>query len=543
MLRRFTGPILAAACLLAAFGGSTPAYACTIQDPTDCPTYTVTHHAVLTVATPSRGSITSSPAGIACPGDCTEDYTYEDFCTNLPGADECEPGTPTDVTLTAANGGAGYAAGWSGCDSATGSTCTLTMETNRSASLTWTDVANPSVALSAPPAKAGPSTTFTATATDNSGVVTKVDFYVDNVLRLTDTSAPYQYSPDLSPFADGSSHTLKVVAQDVSGRASSDLTSAPSATFTVDKSTGLTGVTTPAAYSQTAPAISFTTPSDATVVCRTKFGGNVSGTTSNCASPYSPQGAGTDGAYTVELLVSDDVGNTATITRSFTKDTGAPNLTVGSPASGGILTSPFTPSVTVADGFTPTDQITLQCQIDAGPFGGCDSLAPAAGTHALTVRATDLAGNVTQQAVAFTYGTPASAGSPGDGSGGDPGSATPGGGSGPVGGGPSTPTPAASKVKLASAFKLIGVNTLVTKLTLQNLAKGAKVVLSCKGSGCAFKKLTLTSKAAQLALVSRFKKRKLAPKAVITVVVTSAGKSQTFRYTVRKKRQPKVAST
>ena len=163
---------------------------------------------------PPRGAVSSDPAGISCPSDCTAGYSYSDFCTDLPGRDECEDGIPTDVTLTAFNGGTGYAPSWTGCDSASGTTCSLTMDTSRSVSVSYTDVANPSAGFSTAPAKVGPTSTFTASATDNSGVVTKVDFYVDGVLRGTDASAPYQFKPDLSLYADGSGHQVKVISQD-----------------------------------------------------------------------------------------------------------------------------------------------------------------------------------------------------------------------------------------------------------------------------------------------------------------------------------------
>ena len=75
--------------------GAAPAYACR-HDPSDCPTSTVEHHNTLTVSTP-RGTITSDPAGISCPSDCAQGFEYDDFCTNLPGRDECDLGTPVDV--------------------------------------------------------------------------------------------------------------------------------------------------------------------------------------------------------------------------------------------------------------------------------------------------------------------------------------------------------------------------------------------------------------------------------------------------------------
>ena len=62
-------------------------------------------------------------------------------------------------------------------------------------SMSFADVDAPTVGLSSPAAIAGPATVFTATAGDNTAI-SKVDFYVDYVLRGTDNDAPYQFSPD-----------------------------------------------------------------------------------------------------------------------------------------------------------------------------------------------------------------------------------------------------------------------------------------------------------------------------------------------------------
>ena len=331
----------------------------------DCgPGTTTTHSTVqLTVAAPSRGSVTGDAGKIACGAggaDCSENYTATTTCTDA----ECTTTGPS-VTLTGSAGAPGFTPDWTGCSSASGSTCSLTMDTDHNVSLTWTDEADPTVGLSTPASKAGPSTVFTATASDNSGVVNKVDFYVDDVLRVTDTSAPYQYKPDISTYADGSLHTLKVIAQDGSARISSGLASAPSAGFTVDRSTAVTDVSTPAASTESAPDVTFSVPADATsVVCRTKAGDTVVGSTSNCSSPYSPQGVTADGPYTVEIAVIDDVGNSATVARAFTlhhavadkpantggaggiSGTGAPNGTSGTAASAGTAPSGTTAATT-----------------------------------------------------------------------------------------------------------------------------------------------------------------------------------------------------
>ena len=57
--------------------------------------------------------------------------------------------------------------------------------------------------------------TFSATASDNVGV-TKVEFYVDGVLKGTDTTSPYSMTLDSTTLANGS-HTLTAKAYDAAG--------------------------------------------------------------------------------------------------------------------------------------------------------------------------------------------------------------------------------------------------------------------------------------------------------------------------------------
>jgi hypothetical protein len=395
----------------------------------------------------------------------------------------------------------------------------------------------------------------------------------------------------------------------------------------VDKSTGLTGVTTTPAFTQSAPAIAFTPPADAqTVVCKTKLGSAEVGSTSACTSAYAPQGITTDGLYSVEITVTDDVGNTATVTRTFTLDRGAPNLTVTSPANGDVVGGPFTPAVSGTDGFS---SVTFDCKIDSGAFGSCASLAPSDGAHSVTVRASDQAGNTSEQQRSFTYDTSAPVveitGGPAEGTvvytrsaaftftasdltavtrscslddgafaactsatGQDlsglslgihtfalrvvdaaghattvqrrfavadlpagtqqnPGNAgetgNPGGNGGNAGSGGSgntSPTgPTVSAATLATRWRLFGKLTRVDLLTLSGVPKGAKVTLTCKGKGCAFKKATLTGTGKAIKLASRFKKRKLGAKAVITITVSDATGAKRFSYTLRAGKKPK----
>ena len=70
------------------------------------------------------GTVTSSPAGINCGAQCSASYA-----------------SGTSVTLTATAAGGSTFTSWSGCDSTSGNTCTVSMTANRSVTATFTAVA------------------------------------------------------------------------------------------------------------------------------------------------------------------------------------------------------------------------------------------------------------------------------------------------------------------------------------------------------------------------------------------------------------------
>ena len=66
------------------------------------------------------GSVSSSPSGISCGTDCSEPYD-----------------SSTRVTLTASAGTGSVFAGWNGCDTVSGATCTVTMNAARTVTATF----------------------------------------------------------------------------------------------------------------------------------------------------------------------------------------------------------------------------------------------------------------------------------------------------------------------------------------------------------------------------------------------------------------------
>jgi chitodextrinase len=85
-----------------------------------------------------------------------------------------------------------------------------------------TDTVAPVATVTAPAegASVGGTVNVAATATDAKGV-TKVDFYVDNALKQTDTTSPYSYSWDSSTTTNGS-HNVTAKAYDAAGNIGSD---------------------------------------------------------------------------------------------------------------------------------------------------------------------------------------------------------------------------------------------------------------------------------------------------------------------------------
>lgn len=349
----------------------------------------VTRNAKLTVVAPSPGTINSTPAEISCGTDCTHTWTYTLECST---ETDCTYDDVTQVTLSVSGGPAGYIADWTvcnanadgsacssinpdtrDCDTESSSQCTMDMKGNYRVSLTWIDTQNPTVSLIAPAAKAGPNTSFAASAGDNAGVA-RVEFYVDAVLRGTDHFAPYTFSPNLGSYAHDSQHSLTVRSFDVNGRSSA---LSPSHSFAVDRATAV-AIDSPAAggHFNSAPEFTFTKDADATAKCETVSGltgGTVLHIDAGCADSYTPQADG-PGDYRVRITATDDVGNVATVERSFTIDPAAdPGPVDPGPGDPGDPADPAEPAPT---GRTIARRLTIVFRKGkvhglVKPSGGC----------------------------------------------------------------------------------------------------------------------------------------------------------------------------
>jgi len=196
----------------------------------------------------------------------------------------------------------------------------------------------PTVSLSSPAGgaiyTAPGSISMSATATDSDGSVAKVDFYNGNTLLGTDSSSPYSFS--WTNVAAGS-YTLKAVATDNAGAASTSVGVAVTVKPNQAPAVSLTSPTTgtsfnaPAAVTLTASA----TDADGSIQ-KVEF---YSGSTllgSDTSSPFSFNWLNVPvGSYSISAVARDNLGATAVSSWS--------DITVG--AASALSTAIFSPAV------------------------------------------------------------------------------------------------------------------------------------------------------------------------------------------------------
>jgi len=180
-------------CILAS-DGCCPS-GCTSSNDNDC-TAPVTY--TLSVSKTGSGTVSSTPAGINCGTDCSENYA-----------------SGTSVSLTATANSGYMFSGWGGACSGTGS-CAVSMTSAKtvSATFTLTQTTDPYVVINSPQSGESVSgiVSVSISASSPSGIKV-VTFYVDSARKKYWTSwiNPSSYSWDTSSYASGS-HSLKANA-------------------------------------------------------------------------------------------------------------------------------------------------------------------------------------------------------------------------------------------------------------------------------------------------------------------------------------------
>ena len=287
------------------------------------------------------------------------------------------------------------------------------------------DVTPPTVSLTAPAAGTVSGTvTLTANASDNVGV-SGVQFLVNGgEYGAEDTSGPYSLTV-VTTTADNGTYMLSARARDAAGNVT---TSAP---VTVTVANGVADVTPPT-VSLTAPA-GGTVSGTVTLTANASDNVGVSGVqflvdggalgAEDTTSPYSTSWnttTATNGTHTLSVRARDAAGNVTTsapvtvTVANAVADTTPPTVSLTAPA-GGTVSGTVTLTANASDNVGVSG---VQFLVDGGALGAEDTTSPYStswntttatnGTHTLSVRARDAAGNVTTSApVTVTVANPA----------------------------------------------------------------------------------------------------------------------------------------
>jgi hypothetical protein len=274
------------------------------------------------------------------------------------------------------------------------------------------DTTKPTVSITSPAngANISATTTVTANAIDDVAM-SKVEFYVDGVLKGTDTTASsnnFTYSFNPASFTVGS-HTIYAIAYDTSNN------SQTSATITVnvlDTTPPTISAVTVSSITQTSATVTWTT--NETADSQVKYGtttsyGQTTTLNTSLVTSHSVNVTGlTAGTlYHYQVVSKDSSGNSANsadatfTTQSAGGDTTPPTVSITAPASGTTVNGTTTLTANASDN---VGVVGVQFKVDGANVGAEDTAAPYSiswtptvfsGTHTITAVARDAAGNTT----------------------------------------------------------------------------------------------------------------------------------------------------
>ena len=276
------------------------------------------------------------------------------------------------------------------------------------------DLTAPTVAITAPSAAAtvSGSTTVSADAADNIGVV-GVQFKLDGANLGTEvTAAPYQVAWNTALVANGA-HALTAIARDVAG----NTTTSAAITVTVnnaDVTSPTVAMTAPAAGATIVGTVAVSaTASDNIGVVGVQFrldGVNLGA--EDTAAPYTinwDSKTAANGTRLLTAIARDAAGNTTTsavVSVTVNNDLTAPTVSMTAPLAGATVSG-----AAVAVSATAADNVAVvgvQFLLDGVALGAEDTAAPYSvtwntvtatnGAHTLSARARDAAANTTTSA-------------------------------------------------------------------------------------------------------------------------------------------------
>jgi hypothetical protein len=269
------------------------------------------------------------------------------------------------------------------------------------------DNSPPTVSLTSPSSGATLTGTvnLTATAADVGSPVAKVDFLVDANIVATSTATPYTASWGSATLANGP-HTLAARATDGAG----NVTTSSGVLVTVDNAPPSVSWTTPANNADVRGTVTLTAnATDDTTVASVAFSANGTPVATVTSTPYSTTwnttGLANGTKVTLTATATDAVGLQSTTSETVTVDNSPPTVSVTAPTAGSVLSGSVPLTATAADAGSSVAKVEFLVDGNvvgtstASPWGVMwNSTTVANGSHSVTARATDGAGNATASA-------------------------------------------------------------------------------------------------------------------------------------------------
>src|SRR3989339_552443 len=299
-------------------------------------------------------------------------------------------------------------------------TDTIAQTANAQISVTVNNVAPvdnpPTVSITAPANNATISgtITITATATDDNGVAS-VGFYVDDILKNTDTTSPYTYALDTTLYTNAA-HTIKVVATDtIAQTANAQISVTINNVAPVDNPPTVS-ITAPANGDTISGSIAITaTASDDNGVSRVNFYIDNIMKSTDTASPYTYTMETTqysNGSHIIKAVATDTASQTAntqiTVTVNNVAADNPPTVSITAPANNATISGTITITATASDdnGVSSVrfyvDNI-MKSTDTASPYTyNLDTTGYANGTHIIKAVATDTANQTANLQISVT---------------------------------------------------------------------------------------------------------------------------------------------
>src|SRR3989339_149112 len=240
-------------------------------------------------------------------------------------------------------------------------TDTISQPANAQISVTINNVAPvdnpPTVSITSPANNATISgtITITATATDDNGV-NKVNFYIDNIIKSTDTASPYTYNRDTTGYANGT-HTIKAEATDTNNQKTNT-----QITVTVNNVAAdippTAAITAPANNATISGSIAITaTATDDNGVNKVNFYIDNILKSTDTTSPYTYSLDTTgyiNGVHTIKVVATDTITQTTNAQISVTVNNVAPvdnppTVAISAPANNATISGTITITATASD--------------------------------------------------------------------------------------------------------------------------------------------------------------------------------------------------